>query len=46
MALGELHKPDLAVLDLRLSHGGLGTEIAAQLDRKSGLGRSLRRLQP
>jgi PAS domain S-box-containing protein len=38
VALGELHKPDLAVLDLRLNHGGLGTEIAAQLDRKSGLG--------
>ena len=38
VALGELHKPDLALLDLRLSHGGLGTEIAAQLDRKGGLG--------
>jgi PAS domain S-box-containing protein len=38
VALGELHKPDLAVLDLRLNHGGLGTEIAARLDRKSGLG--------
>jgi two-component sensor histidine kinase/DNA-binding response OmpR family regulator len=38
VALGELYKPDLALLDLRLSHGGLGTEIAAQLDRKGGLG--------
>jgi hypothetical protein len=38
IALGELHRPDLAVLDLRLRHGGLGTEIAAQLDRKSVLG--------
>jgi two-component sensor histidine kinase/ActR/RegA family two-component response regulator len=38
VALGELHKPDLALLDLRLSHGGLGTEIAAQLDREGGLG--------
>ena len=25
------HQPDLAVLDLRLADGGLGTEIAAQL---------------
>jgi two-component sensor histidine kinase/ActR/RegA family two-component response regulator len=38
IALGELHKPDLALLDLRLSHGGLGTEIAAQLDREGGVG--------
>ena len=29
--LGRRHKPDLAVLDLRLADGGLGTEIAAQL---------------
>jgi two-component sensor histidine kinase/ActR/RegA family two-component response regulator len=38
VALGELHKPDFAVLDLRLNDGGLGTEIAAQLDREGGLG--------
>jgi two-component sensor histidine kinase len=38
VALGERYKPDLALLDLRLSHGGLGTEIAAQLDRKGGMG--------
>jgi DNA-binding response OmpR family regulator len=31
VALGRRHKPDLAVLDLRLADGGLGTEIAAQL---------------
>jgi DNA-binding response OmpR family regulator len=31
VALAQLHKPDLAVLDLRLADGGLGTEIAAQL---------------
>ena len=37
VALGRLHKPDLALLDLRLTAGGLGTEIAAQLDR-TGLG--------
>jgi len=29
--LGRLHKPDLALLDMRLAEGGLGTEIAAQL---------------
>jgi two-component sensor histidine kinase/putative methionine-R-sulfoxide reductase with GAF domain/DNA-binding NarL/FixJ family response regulator len=37
IALGKLHKPDLALLDLRLTAGGLGTEIAARLDR-TGLG--------
>jgi CheY-like chemotaxis protein len=31
VALAQRHKPDLAVLDLRLADGGLGTEIAAQL---------------
>ena len=31
VALGRLHKPDLALLDVRLADGGLGTEIAAQL---------------
>jgi DNA-binding response OmpR family regulator len=31
VALGQRHKPDLAVLDLRLADGGLGTEIAARL---------------
>src|SRR5476651_650530 len=31
VALGRLHKPDLAVIDLRLADGGLGTEIPAQL---------------
>jgi len=36
VALGRQHKPDLAVLDMRLADGGLGTEVAAQL---SGLGR-------
>jgi CheY-like chemotaxis protein len=38
VALGKLHKPDFAVLDLRLSDGGFGTEIAARLDRKGELG--------
>ena len=36
--LGSRHDPDLALLDLRLASGGLGTEIAARLDRGSGLG--------
>ena len=31
IALGRLHKPHLAVIDLRLADGGFGTEIAAQL---------------
>jgi len=32
VALGRLHRPDLAVIDLRLADGELGTEIAPQLD--------------
>ena len=28
---GQLHRPDLAILDMKLADGGLGTEIAAQL---------------
>jgi DNA-binding response OmpR family regulator len=36
--LGQRHKPDLAVLDLRLADGGLGTEIAAQLSGLEHLG--------
>jgi DNA-binding response OmpR family regulator len=31
--LCEDHKPDLAILDLRLAHGDVGTEIAARLER-------------
>lgn len=38
VALAERHKPDLALLDLRLAAGGLGTEIAARLDRSGRLG--------
>ncbi|OYW45763.1 MAG: hypothetical protein B7Z08_01880 [Sphingomonadales bacterium 32-68-7] len=38
VALGLLHKPDLAVLDLRLADGGLGTEVAAQLESLTNLG--------
>src|ERR1700733_1934408 len=36
--LSSRHDPDLALLDLRLASGGLGTDIAAQLDREGGLG--------
>jgi CheY-like chemotaxis protein len=38
VALARLHKPDLAVLDLRLADGGLGTEIVSQLGGLRGLG--------
>ena len=33
IALGQLHKPDLAIIDMRLAEGWLGTDIASQLDR-------------
>lgn len=36
--LGQLHKPDLALLDLRLAEDGLGTEIAARLNSAGRLG--------
>jgi DNA-binding response OmpR family regulator len=32
VALGLCHKPDFALIDLRLADGELGTEIAAQLE--------------
>jgi CheY-like chemotaxis protein len=38
VALARHHKPDLAVIDLRLADGGLGTEIAAQLGGLGTLG--------
>ena len=38
VALGRRHKPDLAVIDLRLADGGLGTEVAAQLGGLDELG--------
>lgn len=38
VALGRQHMPDLAVLDLRLADGGLGTQIAAQLAGQPKLG--------
>jgi CheY-like chemotaxis protein len=36
--LGRDHKPDLAVIDMRLAEGGFGTEIAAQLNDLLQLG--------
>ncbi|MEA2731969.1 MAG: hypothetical protein QOF70_6444 [Acetobacteraceae bacterium] len=36
--LGERHKPDLAVLDVRLADGDLGTDIGARLNRVGGPG--------
>ena len=38
VALGRSHKPDLAVIDVRLADGDLGTEIAAQLGALGRLG--------
>jgi DNA-binding response OmpR family regulator len=36
--LGERCKPDLAVLDLRLADGGLGTDVATRLHRQDDMG--------
>jgi DNA-binding response OmpR family regulator len=36
--LGNRHKPDLAILDIRLAEGGIGTDIAARLNRHGSLG--------
>jgi len=36
--LARRHKPDLALLDLRLANGEFGTEVAAQLSPFVGLG--------
>jgi DNA-binding response OmpR family regulator len=38
VALAKSHRPDLAILDLRLADGGLGIEIAAQLRPLGNLG--------
>ena len=31
VACGREHRPDLAIIDMRLAHGGLGTDIITQL---------------
>src|SRR6478736_6406707 len=36
--LGERHKPDLAILDIRLAEGGLGTDIPARLKNSGHMG--------
>ena len=36
--LGEHHKPDLAVLDVRLAEGGRGTDIASSLKQQGRVG--------
>jgi DNA-binding response OmpR family regulator len=38
ISLGRQHEPDLAVIDLRLADGGLGTEVAADLISRGRLG--------
>jgi len=38
IAFGRLHRPDVAVIDVRLADGGLGTEIAAQLSATGRVG--------
>lgn len=38
VALGELHKPDLAVLDVRLAKGDRGPEIARRLNSRGKFG--------
>lgn len=38
VALGLRHRPDLAVIDLRLADGELGTDVAAQLGSLGSLG--------
>ncbi|MBB4199747.1 hypothetical protein CCR94_23850 [Rhodoblastus sphagnicola] len=38
VTLGLLHKPDLALIDLRLADGGLGTEVAARLRAAGRIG--------
>jgi DNA-binding response OmpR family regulator len=38
VALGELHKPDLAILDVRLAEGGYGPDIARRLRGNGQLG--------
>lgn len=38
IALGELHRPDLGVIDMRLGDGEYGTEVAAALCPHGGFG--------
>jgi CheY-like chemotaxis protein len=38
VALGRRHHPDLAIIDLRMAEGGIGTEVAARLSDIPRLG--------
>jgi len=38
VALGRLHRPDLAVIDMRLADGGSGSDIPARLSDLGPLG--------
>ena len=38
VTLGEMHKPDLAVLDLRLAQGDNGADIARRLNSRANFG--------
>ena len=38
IALGRTHHPDLALIDLRLAGGGLGTDVAAELRKSEDTG--------
>jgi CheY-like chemotaxis protein len=38
VALGRRHRPDLAIIDMRMADGGFGTDIAARLSDIPGLG--------
>ena len=38
VSLGQRYKPDLALIDLRLAGGGLGTEVAARLRAEARIG--------
>ncbi len=38
LTLGHLHKPDLAIIDMRLADGGFGTEVPSLLDPDRHMG--------
>lgn len=38
VALGRTHKPDLAIIDVRLADGGIGTDIPIQLSSSDRVG--------
>lgn len=38
VALDRQHRPDLAIIDLRLADGEAGTDVAARLSERSGVG--------